>query len=568
MRATRTLLAVLLAAFPASGTSGAEAPKDTGLKEEVSVRLVQMPVIATDRQGRPIVDLKADEIVVEHRGERMKVAYLESTRPVESRRVSYDARLYVEAPGGFDVPVSSAGLRSSYLIFFIDLDNDDPLRKEPALASMVAYVNEALEPGTRVAVVSFDGEIHLDLTFTSDRSAIAGALRQAWARHGQPRLDTRGQVRQFVGLLESCMLSSDQFGRSAGDLGCIEQRSMEYAEQLRPRAEAFLTALAQTVRVAGGLQGRKEIIAVSHGIAADPATEILEAVRSVYGPGDMISSLQLRIGFGGTPQAKMDEVLKLALVNKVTMHFVDRTRPPTSDLDASRGHALQPGTRPLEVAYTAAQEDLKEIAGSTGGVFVALPDLTKGLSAVRSAQSGSYELGFYVDDSIPSTSLAKFKVDATRKGVRITHRRGFFFSSPADALAVKGTIALGPPTPRSEEGHVGAKHSIKILVDPRTIGYASTGAEYSVNFTLHVLVRTFDGEDVVDSFHFINHAYAQDIWKAGTMMALAFPGWVELPPGAFALSAWIRNTDTGREGEIMTAVEVEAPPSSSAEPSE
>jgi VWFA-related protein len=554
-------------ALPGASRSGAaDGPPDTGLREEVSVRLVQMPILATDRQGRPILDLKADEIVVEHRGERMRVAYLEPMRPVEEEREAYDARLYIEAPGGFDVPVSATGLRSSYLVFFIDVDNDDPLRKEPALESMLAFVNEQLQPGTRVAVLSFDGEVHIDLMFTDDRIAIAGALRQAWARHGQPRLDLRGQVRQFVGLIEGCMRTTDQFGRATGDRSCVQQRSMEYAEQLRPRAEAFHTALAQTVRVIGGLQGRKSIVAVSHGMAADPATEILEAVRSVYGPGEMVHSVQVYLGFGGSPKARMDELLSLAVRSKVTMHFVDRTRPPTADLDASRGQPLQPGTRPVWIAYTAAQDDLEEIAGSTGGIFVPSTDLTRGLAAVRSAQAGGYELGFYVGESIPPTGLAKFDVEAKRKGVRVSHRRGFLLSSNSEALVIKGTIVLGPPTPRTEAGKPGAKHSIQVLLDPRTLGYAGNGTEFSGNFTLHFLVRTFDGRDVVDSFHFVQHSYAADVWKAGAMKPVSFRGWVELPPGAFALSALVRNVDAGREGEIATALEVDAPPTSSGEP--
>jgi VWFA-related protein len=525
-----------------------------------------MPILATDRQGRPILDLKQEEIVVEYRGERMKVAYLESARPADEGQRTYDAKLYLEAPGGFDVPVTSAGLRANYVIFFIDVDNDDPLRKDVALDNMLSFVQTSMEPGTRIAVVSFDGEVHLELTFTEDRSAIAGALRQAWARRGQPRLDLRGQVRQFLGLLDQCLLSTDEFGRATGDQGCIQQRAMEYAEQLRPRADAFVTALSETVRVAGGLHGRKAVVAVSHGIAADPANEILEAVRSVYGPGTTVSNLQLDLGFGGTPRTKLAELLQLALRNKVTMHFVDRTRPPTFDIDASRSRPLQPGTRPVEVAYTAAQEDLKEIAGSSGGVFVSSPDLISGLSAVRSAQNGSYELGFYVDDSIPSTSLIKFDVDATRKGVRITHRRGFFASSLAKSLAVKGTIVLGPPSPR-ESGSAGAKHSFRLLVDPRTIGYSKSETEYAADLTLHFLVQTYDGKDVVDSFHFLHHAYPEDIWKAGSMRPISIRGWTELPPGAFLLTAWIRNVDSGLEGQITNAVEVEAspgaPPSSS-----
>src|SRR4029079_6375365 len=77
-RAAAVILAVRIAAFAGAATGVAEKPRDAGVAEKVSVHLVQMPILATDRQGRGIPDLRADEIVVEHRGEKMKVAYLES----------------------------------------------------------------------------------------------------------------------------------------------------------------------------------------------------------------------------------------------------------------------------------------------------------------------------------------------------------------------------------------------------------------------------------------------------------------------------------------------------------
>ena len=47
-------------------------PRDSGKVEEVEVRLVQLPIIAQDRNGNPVTDLTMDEIVVKEGGKKLR----------------------------------------------------------------------------------------------------------------------------------------------------------------------------------------------------------------------------------------------------------------------------------------------------------------------------------------------------------------------------------------------------------------------------------------------------------------------------------------------------------------
>jgi hypothetical protein len=302
------------------------------------------------------------------------------------------------------------------------------------------------------------------------------------------------------------------------------------------------------VEFAGGLRGRKTVVATSHGVAVDVMPELLEAMRAVFGETAQVARLQLDVGFGSEPRLELDRLLRLAMANKVSLAFVDRSRKPAGDVVASQGNMQQAAARPMQVAFTAAQESLKEIAVSTGGIFTASTDLGAALRKVVLAQQGGYELGYYVDEAPPADRMAKVSVDSTRKGVRIHHRRGYFAQKDTATTSFKGRIVLGAPR--------GARHTFRIELDPAELGYAVEGEQASANFTLHLIVQDEQGRRLAESFHFINHAYPRAVWEAGQSKPVTIPGWIEADPGAYGILAVVRNIVTGREGEIATALEV------------
>lgn len=53
------------------------APIDTGLQEHVTVQLVQINFIAVDRSGRPVLDLKPEEVEITDGREKQRVAFLQ-----------------------------------------------------------------------------------------------------------------------------------------------------------------------------------------------------------------------------------------------------------------------------------------------------------------------------------------------------------------------------------------------------------------------------------------------------------------------------------------------------------
>ena len=98
---TAISFAVVSAQEPSETPPQGEQPRPSGVTERVQVRLVQVPILARDRQGRPVVDLTAEELTVKSGGDRKRVAFLDSMRPAAVDAMPLpEVRLSIDAPGG------------------------------------------------------------------------------------------------------------------------------------------------------------------------------------------------------------------------------------------------------------------------------------------------------------------------------------------------------------------------------------------------------------------------------------------------------------------------------------
>ena len=523
------------------------------LDERVEVHLVPMSILALDRHGRPVTDLTADEIVVKDRGSRPRIADLTPARPPEREGPVPFVRLHVDAPGGWDEsPAAPTGAEPVYLVVFVDAENDHRLEKSKAIDDAIRFVNEELSPEYRIAVFAYDGAIHQESPFTANREVIAHALRRAYDRPARPDVDLHARIRNLISRYQDCVVASSGFVRE-GDEGCIRDVTLEYADERRPPARDYLNALEAVVRFAAGLNGRRTVLALSHGVATNPATEAIEAARAVFGTTDQLARIQLAVGFSEGARQELDRLIDLAIRQRVTVHFVDRNLSPSSVVSARQGDGLQPGASPMLTAFEAPQWDLEELATHTGGLFVGSPGaLFGGLKKAMAADAGGYFLSYYVDGYRTPQQLAKVKVDSTRRGVRIRHRRGHFNQPSVGTIA--GSILLGAQR-RAENASGEAQHvPFRIEANPAGLGYELAGGAAHANFTLHFLVRSENGRLLADSFHFISHAYPQELWEAGDVAPVTIDGWLEAPVGQYAVEAYFHNIRNGREGELTLDV--------------
>ncbi len=554
------LALALAVAIPALAQDTEAPPIPTPMEERVLVQLVQLPILARDRQGRPVADLRPEEIEVKLRGKEMTVSYLDPLfTPSKPRGPLPEVRLFLDAPGGWTTPVATSPTEPRYLAIVLDNENDDPLRRQEALQKTLEFVETRLEPDVRAAVLAYAGELTVELPFTTDRNALKSALLRASTREGRPRLDRAIGMRRLLDRMDDCATTRSEFGNT-GDLSCMRDVANEYLGETRPRALDFVKALDHLVQYLAGLQGRKSVLLMSHGLPVDPTPVIIEAARGIFGNPDIISQLQLYMTGTAEARIEMDRLLENLIRHRITVNFLDRAAPPGGDFQAKRGGALSPGIFPMRAEFNAAIADMEQIAYTSGGIHVQSTDVSEGLQDVFDAQRGSYELGFQTAEYLDADKLAKIKVDCKRSGVKILHRRGVYANPPQSELRLSGGFAFGKNRPLQGERAPGIHQPFLVEVEAEQLGYEVGEASADADFTVHLSVLlTGSGTSLADTYHFVSHSYERPYWDAPDRPPVTLSGWVELPPGEYTLRAWFRNVRNGREGVVTQAVAVPAP---------
>ena len=160
-----------------------------------------------------------------------------------------------------------------------------------------------------------------------------------------------------------------------------------------------------------------------------------------------------------------DGARRAAAGSHSTSSIATRLRPGCAERATIGQQQPWPARDRYEAAFVAAQADLEEIATHTGGVFRHTPqDLYRGLKQAISLEGGSYTVGYYVTEYLSPKRLRKVKVNATRRGVQVVHRRGYY-SQATYSESFNGTIRLGKPLRLEADGRPGQFQPFSIEVE-------------------------------------------------------------------------------------------------------
>jgi len=363
-------------------------------------------------------------------------------------------------------------------------------------------------------------------------------------------------MEELIRNFEECVRESGVAVRTA-DEWCVRDIVRNYTDERNYPARDYLDALKGLVRLLGGLDADKTVLALSHGVAASPQNEIMEALYAVLGNTDQVAGMTMHMMVGEGLLHELDRVIEDALRQKVVLSFIDRSvAPADTSISASRSAALMPGATPVLAAFQAPRSDLRKVAGSTGGVFIGESDLYEGLAEAIDLERGTYVLGYYVDKPLHPDELAKVKIECKRKGVRLAYRRGYY--ARPSAQRISGGLKLGRARPtesspgESDQPRVYMPFALEL--DPQYMGYEDVGQEVVTNFSLHVQLYTDKGTPLVDSYHFVNHAFPAKLYREVDTEPVTITGWLRLTEGRYRLRALVRNPRRDYEGSFEKTI--------------
>ena len=471
MRMHRATIVVLLVAAGA-GLAGQGAPTPTPAQTppqappvfRTGTTAVLLDIVVRDRRGRPIRDLRQDEITVLEDGVPRE---LKAFRLVEGTPAA--AGVSATPQAGVSQPDPLRRITLVSLVFDHLSQNGRKLAQKAAHD----YLAKPMPPGQWVAVFSLDNRLHMLQDFTRDPAQLATAVDRGSAmaiRENAAALPGESRERPREANQELAQVASGQAGAGAPanpGQDAIEKQFRDTIQRMQTlataiettqRGHATLYPLMALAKAQGALEGRKAILFFSEGLQVPPSVE--EAFQAAISEANRANVSLYTIDARGLDTGRDLQAAGAAL---------DRAGRDSQQAMAKQG---ADGTSMEEVLNDElvmtslranTQSSLRELAESTGGVMVAnTNDLGKGLERVTSDLSSYYEIAYVPQGGEADGKFRKIDVKVARKGIDVTSRSGYFALPATDTAPILPfelpllAAAAVTPAPRAFEFNVGA----------------------------------------------------------------------------------------------------------------
>jgi len=451
-----SLFRLAAAACAASSlTLPARAQQPPTFGEEIDVRVVNVEVVVTDRDGSRVPNLKPSDFRLRVDGKEVPVEYFSEIREGAS----------VVAPAAAEKPGAAAAVQSvapegtvgtNYLVFIDDYFSTAP-RRNDVLKALKADLGR-LGPEDRMAVVAYDGgRLAMLSNWSASRSDLSLALDQAMARtaHGFERateLRTLQGDQEFAKMQTADDMPLDPNAVRAKDIG-LNERERGYAEVLVRQIQGSAGAAVSAMRAFAAPRGRKVMLLLSGGWP-------FSVVGFIRGPEDIAPSRQTVSG-----EELFRPLTSTANLLGYTVYPVDvpgiqamgaeATDEPLPGQEARLGdktsigaevRAAAPQSQPSAPKLSGASEQEIEgslyfIAKETGGKPILNTNRTAALADAIADTRSYYWLGFSPawqrDDKIHAV-----KVEMRRPGVDVRYRTSFRDLSRQSEVSMKVESAL------------------------------------------------------------------------------------------------------------------------------
>jgi VWFA-related protein len=392
------------------------------------VDLVRFDVRITDDAGRPITDLKPEEIVIEESGRSQSVLLFQ--------RITEPAESYVEAAmRAVTAQVSSndAFPRGHLYILLFDQEHISPGNEGRARMAAEAFIRRNVRPSDRVALFALPGP-GPQLGFTGDKTRAIKELASIRGTH-QRVVDSavgtmaiyeahrivQGDEKLAADLIERMSaqsgadvavgggdLANVRRPGSAEDQGVLRRTLLENARVVVNQSDSasrqFLQRLADVLTGFRDIEGRKTVVMFSEGFFQDNLSRELETVAA-------------------------------AAAQSYCVFY-------TFDLNA-RGASLEDATAPATTMATEIQTKIAPLATlaveTDGMMLVDAGNRSEEALQRIAAQSQDYYLVGFAPSEQARTNRGKYQrvtIKVTRPGARVSARTGYALP-PETTLADK-----------------------------------------------------------------------------------------------------------------------------------
>ena len=386
--------------------------------EEIEVRVIDVDVAVTDRQGNPLTDLKREDFELYENGKRVEIAYF--SRIVGGRIADLPAPPPAAEGATADTAPAVAPRTPLSWIVYIDQASIAPQRRNQAMRQLQIFLQSAVTGGDRALLALNDGrsfrvrqgltddpKLLLETLTKIEKERIAlppGRMRANQILNELRRVDNGDPELQYIAQ------------NIAGDI-----ESVMNEEALRTRNS--IRAMGSMLEALTRLEGRIALVYVGAGFNTLPAADLVATWRSRF-------SMLGPTSFEPRPEEHRDPIqreitglytnLSAQRVTVYTIHGGDAGGGPTSVEDSGQIETHIDSSTDITALTEAGLA--REMAQRTGGLYFKVnQQLASQMEAVRRDLANYYSLG-YKPTGDP-TKARRVSVKVNVPGARVRHRQ-------------------------------------------------------------------------------------------------------------------------------------------------
>jgi VWFA-related protein len=391
-RATTAALAVWLAVSNLMAQQP-QKPSQPGYVVRVSTEIVLVNVIARDKRGNLIRDLKKEDFTVYEDGQKQQLTSFDFENVDQLLTAGAAGTTVTGAAGNGGLlgagqnPTLEARDRRLMLLFF-DFSAMEPDEIDRAVNAGKKYVQANMQPADMVALVSLVTNMRLDLDFTDDKAKILASL--------SAYNDSEGQG-----------FESGTTGSSEGTAETSGAYTADDTDYNTFSADRKLLALQSILEAMGKIPQKKSLIYFSNGISQS----------------------------GVDNQSALRAATAAAVKANVSIYPVDvrglSAFPPGGQAQSAslHGQSAYSGASVLNDlnGNASSQETLYTLAADTGGkAFMDTNDFAGVFQQVQKDTSAYYVLGYTSSNHLKDGRFRRLKVQVNRGDVKLEYRSGYY----------------------------------------------------------------------------------------------------------------------------------------------
>ena len=343
------------------------------IKSEANMVLVN--VIVTDKQGNYLRNMKRKDFHVFEDGKEQTITSFSREADVQPGAPGRQGQGPEREAANEIKPI--APVRPRYMVIFFDCVFMRPESQMYERDQGVRFVESTASLNRLMAVMNFDGDLHLDQDFTANGNLLKKAIEM-------PRFSP------FAGGPGTPTITS----RTQGDIAF----------------HAEMRALRNVAKMLGRAPGRKTMLYLSNGISGTP---------------DRMAEFN-------------DTVNALNQANVGVYTFAARGLEVLGSHDASVGPVSSGFGRGMVGSAPTTPPGLRQLAAQTGGfAYVNKNDLQAGMEKVSEEIDEYYILGYVPPNPAHDGSYHKIRVKVDRRDVEVRAREGYIDTKSPNLLAGK-----------------------------------------------------------------------------------------------------------------------------------